>query len=93
VKALSPVASWKGSLKQQGAYDIVSGMNHALSLAILWGRVGTTSETGHHKKGRRCGRSYQTHVHCHTGCSGWCNQTALTHKRKSESGERVRLMA
>jgi hypothetical protein len=22
-------------------YDIVCGMNHALSLAVLWGRVGT----------------------------------------------------
>jgi hypothetical protein len=41
VKALSPVASLKGSLEQQGTHDIVGGTNHALSLAVLWGRVGT----------------------------------------------------
>jgi hypothetical protein len=35
MKALSPVASRKGSLEQQGVHDIVSGMNHALSLAVL----------------------------------------------------------
>jgi hypothetical protein len=32
VKALRLIASWKGSLKQQGAHDIVGGMNHALTL-------------------------------------------------------------
>jgi hypothetical protein len=41
VKALSPVASWKGSMEHQRVHDIVCGMNHALGLAILWGRVGT----------------------------------------------------
>jgi hypothetical protein len=41
VKALSPVANQKGSLEQQGAHDIVGGTNHALNLAVLWGRVGT----------------------------------------------------
>jgi hypothetical protein len=35
MKALSPVASRKGRLKQQGAHDIIGGTNHALSLAIL----------------------------------------------------------
>jgi hypothetical protein len=35
VKVVSPVASRKGSLKQQGVYDIVGGTNHALSLAVL----------------------------------------------------------
>jgi hypothetical protein len=38
VKALSPVASRKGSLEQQGAHDTVGGTNHALSRAVLWGR-------------------------------------------------------
>jgi hypothetical protein len=33
--------SWKGSLKQQGAHDIVGGMNHALGLTVLQGSVGT----------------------------------------------------
>jgi hypothetical protein len=41
MKALSPVASRKGYLEQQGAHDIVGGTNHALSLAVLWGSVGT----------------------------------------------------
>jgi hypothetical protein len=41
VKALNPVASWKESLKQQGVHDIISGMNHALNLAILRECVGT----------------------------------------------------
>jgi hypothetical protein len=41
VKALSPVAIWKGSLEQQEAHDIIDGTNHALSLAVLRGRVGT----------------------------------------------------
>jgi hypothetical protein len=41
VKALSLVASRKGILEQQRAHDIVGGMNHALSLVVLWGRVGT----------------------------------------------------
>jgi hypothetical protein len=33
--------SWKGSLEQQGAYDIVGGTNHTLDLTVLWGSVGT----------------------------------------------------
>jgi hypothetical protein len=41
VKALSPIASQKGSLEQQGVHHIVGGTNHALSLAVLWGHVGT----------------------------------------------------
>jgi hypothetical protein len=41
VKALSPVTSWKESLEQHGAYDIIGGMNHALGLAVLWASVGT----------------------------------------------------
>jgi hypothetical protein len=41
MKTLSPVASQKGYLEQQGAHDIVGGTNHALSLAVLWGSVGT----------------------------------------------------
>jgi hypothetical protein len=41
VKALSPIVSCKGSLKQQRVHDIVGCMNHAFSLAILWGHVGT----------------------------------------------------
>jgi hypothetical protein len=41
VKALSLVTGQKGSLEQQGVHDIVSGMNHALGLAVLWGSVGT----------------------------------------------------
>jgi hypothetical protein len=40
VEALNPVASWKGGLKQQGAYDIICVANHALNLAILRGGVG-----------------------------------------------------
>jgi hypothetical protein len=35
MKALSPVASLKGGLEQQRAHDIVGGMNHALSRAVL----------------------------------------------------------
>ena len=41
MKALSLVSGWKGSLEQQGAYDIVGGTNHALGLAVPRGRVGT----------------------------------------------------
>ena len=41
VESLSPVASWKGSLEQQRAHDIVGGADHALSLAVLGGGVGT----------------------------------------------------
>jgi hypothetical protein len=41
VEALSPEASRKRGLEQKGAHDIVSGANHALSLAVLWGGVGT----------------------------------------------------
>jgi hypothetical protein len=41
VKALDPVTEWKGSLKHQGAHDIVGGTNHALGLAVLRGSVGT----------------------------------------------------
>jgi hypothetical protein len=41
VKALSPVSGWKEILKQQGAHDIIGGMNHALDLAVLRGSVGT----------------------------------------------------
>jgi hypothetical protein len=41
VKALSPVARREGNLEQQGAYNIVGGTNHVLSLVVLWGRVGT----------------------------------------------------
>ena len=41
VEALSPEASMKRGLEQKGAHDIVSGANHALSLAILWGGVRT----------------------------------------------------
>ena len=35
VEALSPEASRKGGLELKGVHDIVSGANHALSLAIL----------------------------------------------------------
>jgi hypothetical protein len=35
VEALSPEASRKGGLELKGAHDIVSGANHALSLAVL----------------------------------------------------------
>ena len=41
VEALSPEASRKRGLEQKGAHDIVSGPNHALSLAVLWGGVRT----------------------------------------------------
>jgi hypothetical protein len=41
VKDLSPVTGWKGSLKQQGAHDIIGGTNHALDLAVMWESVGT----------------------------------------------------
>jgi hypothetical protein len=41
VKALRPVMGWKESLEQQGAHDIIGGMNHVLGLAILRGSVGT----------------------------------------------------
>jgi hypothetical protein len=41
MKALGLVTGWKGSLEQQGAHDIIGGMNHVLDLAILWGSVGT----------------------------------------------------
>jgi hypothetical protein len=85
VKALSPVASLKGSLEQQGVHDIVGGTNHALSLAVGTCKD-TTFESGHREKGRRCEwRSCQTYVHCRTGHFGWYNQTAWTYKQKSES--------
>jgi hypothetical protein len=32
---------WNGSLEQQGAHDIVGGMNHALGIAVLRGSLGT----------------------------------------------------
>jgi hypothetical protein len=35
MKALSSVTSQNGSLEQQGAHDIVDGMNHALNLIVL----------------------------------------------------------
>jgi hypothetical protein len=41
MKALSPLMSRKGCLEQRGAHAIVGGTNHALSLAVLWGHVGT----------------------------------------------------
>jgi hypothetical protein len=41
VKALNLVTGWKGSLEQQGMYDIVGGTNHALDLAVLRESVGT----------------------------------------------------
>jgi hypothetical protein len=41
VKTLSPVTGWKGRLEQQGAHDIVGGMNHSFGLAVLRGSVET----------------------------------------------------
>jgi hypothetical protein len=35
VKALCPEARGQGGLDQKGAHDIVRGLNHALSLAVL----------------------------------------------------------
>jgi hypothetical protein len=40
-EGLSPVVRRKGSLKEQGARDIVRCANHALGPTILRGRVGT----------------------------------------------------
>jgi hypothetical protein len=57
MKALSPVASWKGSLEQQRAHDIFGGMNHALSLAVLWGHVRTRHPKLDIVIVRRCERS------------------------------------
>jgi hypothetical protein len=39
VQALSPESSRKRRLEQKGAHDVVSGANHALSLAILRGGI------------------------------------------------------
>ncbi|WVZ58830.1 hypothetical protein U9M48_009058 [Paspalum notatum var. saurae] len=41
VETLRPKANRKRSLEQKGAHDIISGANHALSLAVLRGGVGT----------------------------------------------------
>ena len=41
VETLHPEASRKRSLEQKGAHDIVSGANHALSLAVLSGGIGS----------------------------------------------------
>jgi hypothetical protein len=40
VKTLNPVVGWKISLEQQGAHDIIGGVNHALDLTNLRGGVG-----------------------------------------------------
>jgi hypothetical protein len=41
VKTLDLVSGWKGSLEQWRAHDIIGGMNHALSLAVLRGSIWT----------------------------------------------------
>jgi hypothetical protein len=80
VKALNPVSGWKGSLEQQGAYDIDGGTNHALGLAVLRESVGTRHLKLDAVRERKCGLN-----HYRTGRSGWCNQTER--KKGEEMGE------
>jgi hypothetical protein len=46
----------------------------------------TCNRRGHHKRGRRCEMSYQTCVRCRMRHFRWYNQTAWTHRQKSEKG-------
>jgi hypothetical protein len=96
VKALSPITSRKGSLEQQGAHDIVGDTNHALDLAVLWGRVGTRHPKLDTVRERCEWRSCQIHVHCRTGQDTPDDTTKLREhisEKVRERGGRVRVMA
>jgi hypothetical protein len=96
VKALSPVASQKGSLEQQGAHDIVGGMNHALSLAILWGRVETRHskmDTVRKEEGASGGFVKLTSIVALGIPVGTTKLRGHISEKVRERGEHVRLMA
>jgi hypothetical protein len=95
VKALSLVASRKGGLEQQGAHDIVGGTNHALSLTVLWGGVGTRHlklDTMRKKEGASGVVKLMFIVALDTpnGTTELCGHIS---EKVREHGERVRLMA
>jgi hypothetical protein len=96
MKVLSPVASRKGSLEQQGVHDIVGGTNHAFSLTILWTRIGTRHsklDTVRKKEGVCGGVVKLTSIvtldtpDCTTKLRGHIDE------KVRERGERVRVMA
>jgi hypothetical protein len=92
VKALSPVVSQKGSLEQQGAHDIVGGMNHA----ILWGRVETRHpkmDTVRKEEGASGGVVKLTSIVALDIPVGTTKLRGHISEKVTERGEHVRLMA
>ena len=96
VEALSPEASRKGGLELKGVHDIVSGANHALSLAIPSGGVGrghTQLDTTREEE-RAGGMVIElTPVVTLDGLNGEAELSGHSGEEVGERGERLRLGA
>jgi hypothetical protein len=81
---------------QQGAHDIVGGMNHVLSLAVLWGCVGTRHsklDTMRKEEGAGGGVVKLTYIIALDTPDGTTKLRGYISEKVRERGERVRLMA
>lgn len=75
VETLSPIASRKGGLKQQGVDDLLVVQIIRLALHSEGRCKDTTSTVARHVRERRYETwSYQTPTCCRTKHHGWCNQ-------------------
>jgi hypothetical protein len=96
VKALSPVVSQKESLERHGVHDIIGGMNHSLSLTVLWRRVGTLHpklDTMRKEEGASGGVAKLMSIVSLKTLDGTTKLRGHISEKVRECGERVILMA
>jgi hypothetical protein len=95
VKVFGPVASRKESMEQQGAYDIIDGTNHVLSLTVMWEHVGTRHlklDTVRKEEGASGGVIKLTSIITLDTLNGTTKLRGYISEKMTNSGERVRLM-
>jgi hypothetical protein len=96
VETLRPEASRKRGLEQKGAHDIISGANHALSLAVLRGGVGTRHaqlDTAREEERAGGGVIKLTPVVTLDGLNGEAELSGHPGEEVGDRGERLRLGA